>query len=370
MNRKSLLTGGVIAMSTALVFAGCQQAAAPQKAPEQVVKDAMKNLTNVTSNQFELAVNGDLTGPQGETPNKVKFNVTLAGSSDLKDLMDPKINLKFDGSGNADAQSASGSAELRMNKDTLYFTLSKVDMQGGEAIPKEFTDMYVGKWWKLPIPADTLKEFTANLPEGGSQQTLTPAQQKLKDEFENTQFFTNIKFVGTEDVKGLSSYHYTADLDKTAVMNFMTQASAEQGSAMTDSDKKDMTDAMAKFDFTGNLWVDSASGNLDQVSGDLKFTHPTASDPTGTVTIRGTMWAFNQPVTVTAPAGATDFPVESLMGGLMGGASMGGDMSTLDSGSMMGSEEMTTGDDQSRIMDPTSASQQAIDANAGDNGDY
>ena len=61
MQRKFSFTGGVIALTAALVFSGCQQAAQPQKAPEEVVKDGMKKLTEVTSHQFEFELKGDLT---------------------------------------------------------------------------------------------------------------------------------------------------------------------------------------------------------------------------------------------------------------------------------------------------------------------
>lgn len=333
MKRKFFVTGGVIALTAAIVLSGCQQAV-PQKPPEQVVKEGMAKLTTVTSHEFELGVKGDLTGPKGEKPEKVKFDVTLGGSVDLKDNQDPKINLKLDGSGNADEQTAAGSAELRMTKEALYFTLAKIDMKGGEQIPKEFMDAYVGKWWKVTIPPESLKEFTASLPEGGTQENMTPEQKKMKQMFENTQFFKNIKFVGLEDVKGEQSAHYSADLDKDAFMTFVQAAAVEQGNPMTESDIKDMKDGMQKFDFTGNVWVGQSSGIMNQVSGDVKLSGTAATDPSGTVSIRITLWNFNKPVTVQAPADAKEFPINELLGGMMGpGAGSSLDSSSLDGSS-------------------------------------
>ncbi len=365
MKSKIFLTGGVIALTTAtFVFAGCQQAA-PQVPPDQAVKMGMQKLTTVTSHQFEVAVNGDLTGPQGQTPKAVKFTISLNGSADMKDLTDPKINLKLDGSGNADDQSGDLSSELRMNKDNLYFTLSKLDATGGQAvIPQQFKDMYVGKWWSLPIPPDTLKQFTDSLPTGGSQQTLTPEQQQLKDLFNNTQFFKNIKFVAMEDVKGEQSAHYTADLDKDAFMAFAQKAATIQGKPMADTDIKSMQDGMAKFDFTGNVWVGSTSGVMNQVSGDIKLTSTAATDPTGTISVRVTLWGFNQPVTVDVPAGAQAFPVDQLMGAMMGGAgASAGAGTSLDQSAMMDTSGMMTqqGVDTTGMMPVTTTS-------SGDNG--
>lgn len=345
MKRKFFVTGGVVALTAAVVLSGCQQAAQPQKAPEEVVKDGMKNLASVTSHQFEFEVKGDLTGPKGEKPEKVKFGVMLSGSADMKDTKDPKINLKLDGSGNADEASAAGAAEFRMNKDALYFSLAKLETKGGEEVPKEFVDMYVGKWWKIAIPPEALNEFTASIPEGGSQENLSPEQKKMRALFESTQFFKNIKFVAVEDVKGEKSFHYTAELDKDAFATFAVKAAEEQGKAMTASDLEEMKAGMKKFDFVGNVWVSQTSGVLNQVSGDVKLATTDASEPTGTVTLRMTLWDFNKPVTVQVPSGALDFPVEQLLGGMLGAGAMGGslDQSTTGGDAMdLGLPEGTT----------------------------
>jgi len=333
MKRKFFVTSGVIALSAAVVLSGCQQAA-PQKSPEEVVKEGIKNLTAVTSHQFEFEVKGDLNGPQGEKPEKVKFTFMLSGSADMKDNKDPKINLKIDGSGNADADSGAATAELRLNKEALFFTLSKLDMKVSEPVPPEFVDMYVGKWWRLTLPPGTLDELTASLPEGGSQENMTPEQQKMKSLFENTQFFKNIKFVAVESVKGEQSFHYSAELDKQAFMAFAVKAAEEQGTPMAESDQQEMEAGMQKFDFTGNVWVGQTSGILNQISGDVKLATKDTSEPSGTITVRATLWDFNKPVSVTAPSDATEFPIEQLLGGMMGGAPMGdpamGDLSGME----------------------------------------
>lgn len=313
MKRKMLFTGGVMALSAAMLLAGCQQAA-PSKSPEEVVKDGMKKLTTVTSHEFEVAVVADVTGPKGQTPAKVKFNVTLAGAVDVKNPKDPKVNLKLDGSGNADDQSASGSAELRLNKENLYFDLAKLDIKGGEGVPPMLVG-YIGKWWSFPIPAGALDQLTASLPTGGSsQESLSPAQQKMKALFENTQFFKNIKFVGVEDVKGEQSFHYTAEVDKDALQKVIVQTAEDNGQPTSADELKKLQDSLAKFDFVGNVWVGKDSGVLNQVSGDIKLP-ASDTDPTGTISIRVSLWNLNKPVTVTVPAGVTEFPLKGLLGG-------------------------------------------------------
>lgn len=324
MKRKFLLKSGVIALAAVtatMLFAGCQQAA-PQKAPEEVLKDAMKKLTAVTSHEFEVGLSANIDGPKGQTPAKVKFDLTFGGSLDVKNAKDPKINLKLDGSGNADDQSAAASAEMRMNKDNFYFTLAKLDLKGGAEVPPMLVG-YLGKWWSSPVPPSFLDQLAASLPTGGSsQENLTPEQQKVKTLFENTQFFKNIKFVGVENVKGEQSFHYTADVDKDALKTVIVTLAEDNGQPMTDAEKQKLQDALTKFNFVGNVWVGKDSGVLNQVSGDIKLPQ-TEGDPTGTVSVRVTLWNFNKPVTVTVPAGVTAFPLEGLLGGAVGGDTTG-----------------------------------------------
>ncbi len=310
-------------MTTALVFSGCQQA--PKQAPEQMLKDSMKNLTSVTSGQYEFAVNANLDGPQGQDPKKVKVDVTLAGSADIKDLQDPKFNLKFDASGNADATTAAAAAEIRLNKENLFFTLSKLEQKGGGDFAKDFVDTYVGKWWKIAVPPEALKEVAAALPAGG-QQSLTPEQQKMKELFESTQFFKDIKYVGAENVKNVPSYHYTVALDKDALTTFVVKATELQGKTLTDSDKADMQKGMKEFDFTGDAWVTQEGSVLHQISGNLKLTPSETTSPSGTIAVRATLWDLNKAVTVEAPANAQDFPAEALLNAVMGGGAPTGEL--------------------------------------------
>lgn len=336
MNSKFLLRGSALILTAAVVFSGCQQAA-PPKSPDEMVKDGMKNLATVTSHQFEVAVNANILPPPGKK-GTVKFDVTFGGGIDIKDQKDPKINLKLDGTGKIEDKSAIAGAELRMNKDNLYFSLSKLELSAGQELPPAIVG-YIGKWFSIPIPPGSLDQLTANIPTGmDSQQVLTPEQQKMKALFENTQFFKNIKFVGVEDVKGEQSYHYTADVDQAALEKVVLSAADENGQAASAEEKQQLHDALSKLNFVGNVWIGKTSGVLNQVAGVITLP-PSANDPMGTIAIRVSIWDFNKPVKVMVPEKSTEFPLEGLMGGLLGGGALGSgsslnagdDKTTLDS---------------------------------------
>lgn len=340
-----MFTGGLIAAAAVLALSGCQQQT--QKSPDEVIKQGLTNLTNVKSYQFDASANGDITASQAvdptstqaATPIKTTFNVALGGSVDFKDMNTPKMIFKLDGSGNSGDQKSSGAAELRMNADALYFIVSKLDSKNDQMIPKDFADQYIGKWWKYKVPADLMEQFKASLPEGGTQEKLTPEQQKMKDLFDNTKFFKNVQFVAIEDVKGEQSYHYTVEFDEDAFMDYAQKVAQEQGKPMTAEEKQQMQDAMKKLDISGGVWVGTASNILNQVSGNIKIQAASPEDPSGTISLKGTTWDFDKPVVVEAPAGALDLPLDQIFQGFAGAG--------LSDGAMTGGSEQLNYDPSS-----------------------
>ena len=314
MQSKTFLKLSVVVAASAIFLAGCQQGQ-PSKSPEEVLKGGMAKLFSLSSYNFDIAIKGDLNGPTGEKPAKVGFNVSMNGGLDVKDVQDPKFNLLIDGSGNADEQGGAGTFEMRLNKDALFADLSKLQLQGEAALPKEFTDNYVGKWWKLSIPPGSLKDLSTSVPQGDDSK-LTPEQKKVKDLFVNGKFFKDLAYVGNDDVKGEQSYHYRATFDKDAFSTFIKQAAESEGKTVSDQDMKQLNDSMKKFDFAGDVWVGITSGVLNQLSGDFKLTNVAPAEPGGTINVRVSLWGFNQPVMVTVPTGAVEFPVQQLLEGM------------------------------------------------------
>lgn len=310
---KTLAASGLVVVS--LGMAGCQNLtapAAPQKAPEVVLQEGMSKLADVTSYGYDLGLKGDLTGPAGQPPEKVTFDLKLKGNVDAKDPKDPKFNLKLSGNMMADADGGSGELDFRLNKDALFINLMKLDGQGAVTIPDEMKAQLVGKWWTLPIPPEALEEMAKSMPQGGDE-NLTEEQKKMKALVEETKFFKNVEYKGMESVGGEQSYHYTGILDEDAFMAFVAKAAEMQGQAMTESDQAEMKEAMGFVDFSGDMYVGQNSGVLNKVKGTLTFTQDAEkSTPSGTMTVEFMVSDLNKPVTVEVPADAEPIPMEAL----------------------------------------------------------
>lgn len=318
---KASAVGGLLVVSMALY--GCQGVGgpaapsqeAPAKAAEEVVQDGIAKLSDVKAYTFDLDVNGDLKAPAGATPpESVKFNLGFSGGLDVISATDPKMNLKIDGSFDADADGATAAAEIKMNKDAIFLNLMSLEGRGSVAVPQEIMDQYAAKWWKLPIPPEALEEFAKNLPQGGDE-NLTPEQKEMKELVKNTKFFKDIKFEGVEKISGEDSYKYSAVLDETAFADFVVKSSEMQGTTMSEAEITDLKKGFEYFDFGGQIYVGKDSGVMNKMVGTLTFVeNAELNNPSGKVNVEMTVGNLNKAITVDAPAEAEEIPMEALMG--------------------------------------------------------
>jgi len=310
---KFLAASGLVMISLGLT--ACQNVgapAAPQKAPEVVLQEAMNKLADVTSYSYDVNLVGNLKGPAGEKPEAVAFNVSLDGGIEMKDPKDPKLNIDVKGDMTADADGGTGEVAFKLNKDAIFLNLMSLTGKGSVTIPDALKTQYVGKWWTMPLPPAALDELAKAAP-GGNAANMTDDHKKMKALVENTKFFKNVQYVGDEKVGNENSMHYTGVLDKDAFMSFITQASELQGNKMTDADQKDLKDSMDYIDLSAYTYVGKDSGVLNKLKGTLTLKENTTKpSPTGTVTFDATLSNLNQPVTVDAPKDAQPIPAEAL----------------------------------------------------------
>lgn len=335
--KHKVLAISLITVMASMFLAGCQGAGAPSKSADQVIKDGIKKLTEITSYSYMVSTKGDLKDQEAK---EMKFDLTAGGQVDVKDPKDPKVTLMLSGSASdGKDMGGDGALELRLNKEALHFNVSKFTLLAGAGeVPKEISDMF-GKWWKITLPAGTTDELAKSVPQG-DEANLTPEQLKVKQVLESTNFFGEPKYVGTENVKGEDSYHYSVTLDKKAFIAFIKAVSEAQGQTISDTELADAQTSMDKVDVSGDLYVGTTSGVLNQFVGSLKFTAKEASDPAGTVSVTLTLWDINKPVTLQVPTDSTEFPVEQFFGPMMSGGAttgteeLGGATSLTDMGSL------------------------------------
>ncbi len=307
-NRKKWLAASVLSVS--LLLTACQQPTAVVSVdPQKAVQESLTKSAEITSYTMKGKITVDLKGPEGQPPAKVTANLDLDGGLDLKDIADPKVNLKVNGDMGADADSAKINAEVKINKEAIFVIVNALEGAGQFSIPEEMKNQVVAKWWKLPIPPEYFQDLMKNLPQGGKTADLTPEQMKIRETFQNTVFFKDVKAAGEDTVMGTASNRYTATLDKNAVVNFVTEIAKTQGGTVTDAEIAEMRTALENVDINVDLYIAKDSGIMNRAVANIQVKSTDGTAPSGPIKVDFAIGNINQPVTVEAPANAEVLPL-------------------------------------------------------------
>lgn len=342
MKRKNFISIVVASFVVVALFAGCAAPVSePEESGEDVIKEGISNLGSVTAYKYNLEINGDVDDEFGAN---VKFDLNLAGALDSTDEEDPKVDLVAKGSA-MDNVGAGGSvdAELKLNKEAMYFNVKSLNVEGGFDLPSEVTDMF-GKWWKMTLPPESVGEVSTVLPSGAGEDN--PA---LKKAFEEATLFQSPKFVGTDNIMGESSSHYSVAVDKKGLLNFLKAASEAEGETVSAADMAQAEAQLQNVDINGDVWIGVDSKVVNQFKGKITL-NGGEGEMSGVINIDVTIGDINKPVTLSLPSGAEEFPIESLLGPMMMMSDPSMMMDADDSVEMMESDLMMGDEDLEAMM--------------------
>jgi hypothetical protein len=196
------LVGGLLAFGT-----GCgQKGLPPGKSPEDVIRDALLNQEQVTKSVFEMEMKADLEGEVDGEQNSLDGVVTMNGTSN-EDENTMQLNLFVDGVMNEDSLKID--LELRANEDGVFANIANVEVsdEATQEMIDGFLKDYLDKWVKLSF----MKQD--ELTEGGYADIDYQESDPLP--------FKNVEYVGTEDVLGVESFHFTAEVDEKQLLEMV-----------------------------------------------------------------------------------------------------------------------------------------------------
>jgi len=303
----------LLALVSVVAFAsGCSLfTKAPTKPAEDVVKEAMTNLSKVKSGSYELIMKGVAVGAPEATPKNVDFDGTIAGIFDSTDIKVPKFTIKVDGNLSIDKAVAELiGLELRLDKDNFYANIASLpDL--GESVPKEMVALFLGKWWKVAVPAGTFDQLAELQQEDETK--LTPEVKAMRELVKNTKFFKDLKYVSTESVDGSDCYYYTGTLDKDAVKTFVVEAGKIQGQAMAEADVLSLDSFLKATTAPFEMWVEADTTTLKKISGKLNIIPENAGSLVLDISLE--VGDMNKAMTIEVPADATVFDPAVFLGG-------------------------------------------------------
>jgi len=290
---------------------GCTTVPEPDKPAEEVIKEGMANLSSITSYKYDVSLKGDMKDPNS---GDVKFDFMVNGAVDVKDMKDPKVSVKLNGSAqDAEGTSGSAKAEMVVNKDAVYFNLMSLDLGEEGLLPPDVKD-YMGKWWMIELPPEVLNEMAE------ASEDMDADSEEMKEMLENAKLFNAPEYVGGESVMGDPSWRYKVTVDKEAFVEFAKETAEREGTPLSASEIAEAEAAFENVDIVGDVWVSSTSNVVNQFKGTMNFKGEAGES--GVLTVSVTLGDINKPVTLSVPSGAEEFPLEELLGPLMMGGMM------------------------------------------------
>ncbi len=302
---------------------GCGAQEQPQMTPDEVVKEGVKNLYEVNSGEYEINLKGEAVGAEGMTPQNIDFDVNLEGIFDYSSKILPKYTMRLNGAAIVDGGSEESlSLELRLDNENMYVYISEVPSLDG-ALPAEMVELFADQWWSLPIPEEAKAAAQAAMEEAdaGMERELTAEEKQMKELVENTTFFGNLKFKGTEKVAGVDSYRYSAELDKEALKDFMTSAASMQGQVVSSADIENLNAMLEATYLPVDVWVGVEDLILRKVEGVMEVTPEDAG--TMDLEFELVLSSLGEDVEIQSPQDAQEFDPMMMFGGMGAMDSMG-----------------------------------------------
>ncbi len=248
-------------VAAVFVFSSCTWF---EKTPEvedfdDLLKEGLSNLSDVRSAEYSFFIGGEIESDSGVTFSDSDFssfilNMSFDGAFDARDKDNMLFSLVLDLDLKMDDEiDENASAEVRFVRDTLYLALQNLSDLGGE-IPQEMIAPFMGQWWSLEMGP----EFTESLDfvaEARDEEEMTPEQKQLADLFDETDFFTEVRYLGTERVGRDNAHKYFAVLDKDATAEYLIESSRIMDTPLSQEEIDEGYEYMEGLDFEGYFWI-------------------------------------------------------------------------------------------------------------------
>lgn len=315
MKKFNLLKVSVLALSALTVFSACSgSGTGPEKAPADVVKDGINNLSDVKSAEYSFSVKGKVAVDEANAENagfaNLDIDSTFSGVYDLNDTEDAKfslamaIGLKLD-----DGEDQKVDAEFRFIKDTAYLMLSDLSDFDG-AVPKEMVAAFLKQWWSMAIPEESLSQLKDAYKD---EANMTDQEKQLKDLYKNTMMMKDVEYIKTEKAGGVNAYKYSVKLDKEAVQKYLEEVTKIMGNDVGDTQMGDIETMLGYMDSDGYIWVGQDDMTFRKFSGTINVTD--AEGVSGDIDATYELSNLGSAVKLVAPEDATEFNPMMLLGG-------------------------------------------------------
>ncbi|KKQ72004.1 MAG: hypothetical protein UT33_C0007G0092 [Candidatus Peregrinibacteria bacterium GW2011_GWC2_39_14] len=289
----------------------------PAKTPEEVVRSAMINSQNIKTATVNVVMNGSVVNEAGAVKQQVDLNLNVAEKFDINDAKNPKLDIDMAGDVTIEGKKYNGEVGLRMMNRKMYFSILKYPD------PKEFPDMamvatFADKWFFLSMDEVGQTVPLMSLDEA----SMTPEMKQIKKEAQKTNFFKDLKYVGTEDASGESAYKYTGSIDMDKVYAFIDKISEINKKTQTEEEKAQIKKALSGLNIPLTLWVSVDDEVMLKVAGTINY-NDADTKVSAKIDFTSDVLGIGKDVVIEEPKNPVD--LKQVISSMMGGAAAGAD---------------------------------------------
>ncbi len=194
---------------------------------EEIV-DALTKDTDQMTGSVEIGLSGKLTSTT--EPYAVTFDTQFLMDVDAQDISNPKVRLQFDGSGSADTESASATAEMRVVDNNFFILLSKLNIVSSSGIDiSSYIKPYIGTWYTTSLDNDF--EMNSSVQINGDELSLEE-EKALLNTLLYTNFIPNLRYLG--QAEGFSTY--SGFVDNKALITVIKNIALQKGEVLPSQD--------------------------------------------------------------------------------------------------------------------------------------
>lgn len=297
-------------VASAFVLSSCtwfDKAPVAEEDFDAFLKSGIDNLSDVMSAEYSFLVGGEIEVDDEVLSNAgfstLFLNLSFDGALDFRDEDDVLFSMNSAFDINLDDElDENVSAEVRIVKDTLYIVLRDLSDFGGE-LPMEMVTPFLGQWWSLEMPPEST-ESLEKFAKSDDEEEMTPEQKQLVALFDETNFFPDVTYLGTERVGRENCYKYFAALDIEATLQYMSKANEIEEGTFTQEDIDEIREYVDRVEIEGNFWIGVNDETLRKFEGTVAFED--VEGVSGVLTLAFELSNLNGNVSVEEPAEAED----------------------------------------------------------------
>jgi hypothetical protein len=275
----------------------------PEKDPQVVLKEMIKNASTVKSADFILTPSMKVKSPEGN----FNFNIDLSGKFDKNDIQSPKYDFNLDLSMKMEDPNFKDEGMLNLAfmfiKDKGYVKINDLRIPASiQMFVAQYLDLvneYKAKW--IELKSDSLPETVQN-------QLIaeeTAEEKQIRELAEKTEFFEVLKNYGAENLNGANVYHYDVTLNKENFKIFAKETAKINGEELSTTELSDMDETLEKLTMTMGLWI----GVLDSLPYKVDLTANAKEEKQNLefeIILTGNINKYNTDQQIVAPAPTTN----------------------------------------------------------------